>query len=82
MTLNKAVADKSFLRSFPKAELHRHLEGTFYSSVLYKIALKNELLWIDSFDTFKSDLQFPDDNEPDFLLFLSKLRNGWYRCYD
>ncbi len=82
MIQNIALADKSVMRSFPKVELHRHLEGTFSPNVLYKIALKNGLLRSDNFENFKLDLHFPADHKPDFLLFLSKFRNDWYRSFD
>lgn len=82
MVHDKSLINHGVLRSFPKIELHRHLEGTFSPNVLYKIALKNGLLKSDDFDKFKKGLHFPADNEPDFLLFLSKFRNDWYRSYD
>ncbi len=67
------------LRQFPKVELHRHLEGSYPLDKLYQIALKNKLDNSMSFEEFKIDNQFPKDGEPDFLLFLAKFRNHWYK---
>lgn len=67
------------LRHFPKVELHRHLEGSYPLDKLYEIAKKNKLDNDMSFEEFKKDNQFPKDSEPDFLLFLAKFRNHWYK---
>lgn len=76
------LANREVLRHFPKVELHRHLEGTFAVSTLFDIARKNGLDVPDSIDDFKSLVQFPKDSEPDFLKFLSKFKNDWYRSFD
>jgi len=67
------------LRHFPKVELHRHLEGSYPLDKLYEIARKNHLDNGMSFEEFKIDNQFPKNGEPDFLLFLAKFRNHWYK---
>lgn len=67
------------LRQFPKVELHRHLEGSYPLDKLYEIARKNKLDQSMSFEEFKIDNQFPKNGEPDFLLFLAKFRNHWYK---
>lgn len=74
--------EKSVWVRFPKIELHRHLEGTFNLDTLFKIAKKNGVAVPTAFDRFKNDVQFPKDSKPDFLLFLSKFRNDWYRSID
>lgn len=63
---------------FPKVELHRHIEGSFCLDTLFEIATKNKVEAPDSLEEFKKEAQFPQDHEPDFLLFLSKFRNDWY----
>ena len=74
---------KPVMQRFPKVELHRHLEGAFSLTTLYRIAQKNGLVDSgDDFSTFKADVQFPRDSEPDFLKFLSKFKNHWYRTRD
>jgi adenosine deaminase len=73
------LIQKDIMRHFPKVELHRHLEGTFSVPTLFRIARDNEIGLSDDFETFKSQVQFPRDSEPDFLEFLSKFRNDWYR---
>lgn len=73
--------DKEVMRSFPKVELHRHLEGTFALPTLHRIALDNKLPYSKDFDEFKKAVQFPRDSEPDFLTFLSKFKNDWYRTH-
>lgn len=75
--LNTAVMGK-----FPKVELHRHLEGTFALRTLYRVAKKNGIVVPERFEDFKKQAQFPKHGQPDFLLFLSKFRNDWYRDYD
>jgi adenosine deaminase len=70
------------MQEFPKVELHRHLEGTFSLQTLYKISKKNEIETPNSFESFKQAVQFPKNGQPDFLLFLSKFRNDWYRSFD
>ncbi len=76
------LLDKRVMREFPKAELHRHLEGTFSLETLHAISLKNELPLPKDFDEFKREVQFPKDSEPDFLKFLSKFKNDWYRSLE
>jgi adenosine deaminase len=67
---------------FPKAELHRHLEGAFSLPTLFDISCKNNLDLPKDFDLFKKEVQFPKDSEPDFLKFLSKFKNDWYRSME
>lgn len=69
------------MKQFPKVELHRHLEGTFALPTLHRIALKNGLPYSTSVPEFKKAVQFPRDSEPDFLTFLSKFKNDWYRSH-
>jgi adenosine deaminase len=76
------LRDPKVMRTFPKIELHRHLEGTFDPRTLFEIATKNELDVPDNFEEFKQTIQFPKDQEPDFLLFLSKFRTDWYRSFE
>ncbi len=76
------LLDKSVLKHFPKIELHRHLEGTFPVKTLHGLALKNKPSIPRDFETFKSEVQFPKDSEPDFLTFLAKFKNDWYRSHD
>ncbi|SIQ14446.1 adenosine deaminase [Alkalispirochaeta americana] len=78
---NKVIIDSTTLRRFPKVELHRHLEGTFALPTLHRIALKNGLPYEKDFSRFQKEVQFPRDAEPDFLLFLSKFKNDWYRSH-
>ena len=76
------LTNRSIMRNFPKIELHRHLEGTFELKTLYKIAKKNGIDVPSSLKEFRESVQFPNDSPPDFLLFLSKFRNDWYRSLD
>ena len=73
--------NKAIMQTFPKIELHRHLEGTFYIPTLHRIAMDNELPYSSDLETFKESVQFPRDSEPDFLKFLSKFKNDWYRSH-
>lgn len=73
--------DKRIMRAFPKVELHRHLEGTFALPTLHRIALANKLPYSADFESFKQAVQFPRDSEPNFLEFLSKFKNDWYRSH-
>ena len=59
------------LRSFPKVELHRHLEGTFSLPTLHQMALRNGLPFPEELGEFRKRVQFPKDSDPDFLKFLS-----------
>jgi|YNPMSStandDraft_2_1061718.scaffolds.fasta_scaffold00046_3 adenosine deaminase len=74
--------DKDLIKEFPKIELHRHLEGTMPLDVLFKISLKNKIGLPEDFESFKSEIQFPKDSKPDFLLFLSKFRNNYYKSLE
>jgi len=76
------LLDKSILKRFPKVELHRHLEGTFPVDKLHHLSLKNNLDRPREFEEFKREVQFPKDSSPDFLTFLTKFRNDWYRSLD
>jgi adenosine deaminase len=70
------------MENFPKVELHRHLEGTFPVEKLYQLSLKNNLERPRDFESFKAEVQFPKNSSPDFLTFLTKFRNDWYRSLD
>lgn len=76
------LLDKAVMSEFPKVELHRHLEGTFALKTLHEVAMKNRLPLSRNFREFKSQVQFPRDEGPDFLKFLSKFRTDWYRSLD
>jgi adenosine deaminase len=76
------LLDKTVLKHFPKVELHRHLEGTFPVDKLHHLSLKNNLDRPQDFEEFKREVQFPKDSSPDFLAFLTKFRNDWYRSLD
>ena len=76
------LTDKAVILRFPKVELHRHLEGTFPVKKLYEISLKNGLDFPRNFKAFKEEVQFPKDSGPDFLTFLAKFRNDWYKSYE
>jgi adenosine deaminase len=82
ISLDKTLLDRKVLASFPKVELHRHLEGTFPIDSLFQMSLKNNLSVPKTFDAFKEAFQFPRDSKPDFLLFLSKFKNFWYKSLD
>ena len=81
MAMDSKKSSKAIMRQFPKVELHRHLEGTFAIPTLHRIALKNGLPYSADRDEFKAAVQFPRDSEPDFLTFLSKFKNDWYRSH-
>ncbi len=76
------LANSKVMKSFPKVELHRHLEGTFALATLHRMALRNGLDVPVDFASFCELVQFPVDSEPDFLKFLSLFRNTWYRSLD
>ncbi len=76
---NDRLLDKEVLRHFPKVELHRHLEGTYPLDKLYEIAKRNGLTVPSTLKKFREENQFPQNGQPDFLLFLSKFKNDWYR---
>jgi len=78
---SNALIKRSVMSKFPKVELHRHLEGSFDLRMLYKIAKRNKIAVPEPFEAFKESLQFPKSSPPDFLLFLSKFRNDWYRSH-
>ncbi|MCX8057806.1 MAG: adenosine deaminase [Spirochaetes bacterium] len=75
------LLNKDTIKKFPKVELHRHLEGTMPLETLYEISKKNKIGLPDNFEDFKKEVQFPSDSKPDFLLFLSKFRNNYYKTY-
>ncbi|WP_184748565.1 adenosine deaminase [Spirochaeta isovalerica] len=77
-----SLLDKSLLKTFPKVELHRHLEGMFSLKHLFELSRKNNLDTPEAFADFKKEVQFPKDSGPDFLLFLSKFKRYWYRSFD
>ncbi|MFP4510045.1 MAG: adenosine deaminase [Spirochaetota bacterium] len=74
--------DRPTLLQFPKIELHRHLEGTFELQTLFTMSVRNGIDLPTDFPSFKKEVQFPKDSEPDFLKFLSKFRNNWYRSHE
>jgi adenosine deaminase len=76
------LLQKSVMKHFPKVELHRHLEGTFPVDKLHQLSLKNNLERPRDFASFRKEVQFPKDSSPDFLTFLTKFRNDWYRTFD
>ncbi len=78
----EGVLSRDVLARFPKVELHRHLEGTFELNTLFAMSRRNGIDLPDTFEEFKAEVQFPADAEPDFLVFLSKFRNNWYRSLD
>lgn len=78
---NKSLRDKDLLKAFPKIELHRHLEGTFDIDTLYDLSIKNNLDTPRDRVAFKEYCQFPKNHKPDFLLFLAKFHNNWYRSH-
>jgi adenosine deaminase len=82
MTGPNKLLQKSAMKQFPKVELHRHLEGTFPVEKLHQLSLKNNLERPRDFESFKKEVQFPKDSSPDFLTFLTKFRNDWYRSLE
>ncbi len=78
----KILLKKGAMKSFPKVELHRHLEGTFNQNTLFHIAKKNNLETPSKISDFKKKFRFPKDSGPDFLRFLSMFKNDWYRSFD
>jgi adenosine deaminase len=82
MTDPDKLMQKAVMEQFPKVELHRHLEGTFPVEKLHQLSLKNNLERPRDFESFKKEVQFPKDSSPDFLAFLTKFRNDWYRSLD
>ena len=76
------LLQRPVMEDFPKVELHRHLEGTFPVEKLHQLSLKNNLERPRDFESFKKEVQFPKDSSPDFLTFLTKFRNDWYRSLD
>ena len=80
--LKTKLLDKKVMQRFPKVELHRHLEGTFPVGRLFELSLKNNLDRPQDFEAFRREVTFPKDSSPDFLAFLSKFRNDWYRSHD
>jgi adenosine deaminase len=79
---NIDLGSREHMALFPKIELHRHLEGTFSMPTLFNIARRNDLDVPETLDEFKQLVQFPKDSDPDFLTFLSKFKNDWYRSLD
>jgi adenosine deaminase len=80
--MNEKLLQRAVMEDFPKVELHRHLEGTFPVEKLHQLSLKNNLERPRDFESFKKEVQFPKDSRPDFLTFLTKFRNDWYRSLD
>ncbi|MFX1593597.1 MAG: adenosine deaminase [Promethearchaeota archaeon] len=80
--LRQKILDKSVLKNFPKVELHRHLEGTFSLENLFEISVKNNIDTPKDFALFKKGFQFPKNTEPDFLTFISKFKDNWFRSLE
>lgn len=78
---NELLLKREVMDTFPKVELHRHIEGSFHLETLYTIARRNNLDIPESFVDFIDLVQFPKNHKPDFALFLSKFRTDWYRNY-
>lgn len=76
------INSKDIMSKFPKIELHRHLEGTMPLETLFHLSQKNKLNYPADFDEFCKIIQFPKDENPDFLLFLSKFKNNWYKSLE
>ena len=76
------LLDKTLMKTFPKVELHRHLEGMFSLKHLFELSIKNNLGTPRNYEEFEREFQFPKDSGPDFLLFLSKFKRFWYRSLD
>lgn len=76
------LLEKSLMKTIPKVELHRHLEGMFSIKHLFELSKKNDLDTPRNFEDFKKEFQFPKDSGPNFLLFLSKFKRFWYRSLD
>jgi adenosine deaminase len=49
---------------------------------LFELSLKNNLDRPRDFEAFRREVQFPKDSGPDFLAFLAKFHNDWYRSHD
>lgn len=81
-TTSDRLLEREVMARFPKVELHRHLEGTFFLPTLHTIALKNSLPFPKDFGEFKKLVQFPKGSPPDFLKFLSLFKNDWYQSFD
>lgn len=79
MATGVQLTDKAVMQRFPKIELHRHLEGAFFLPTLHRVAMQNKLPYSTDFELFRQAVQFPKESEPDFLKFLSKFKNDWYR---
>ncbi len=82
LIFTKSLLDRDLLYQFPKIELHRHLEGTFDIDTLYELSVKNDLDTPRERKSFREYCQFPKNHKPDFLLFLDKFHNNWYRSLD
>ncbi len=78
----KEICNTKTMNLFPKVELHRHLEGCFDVPTLFEVAKKNNIDAPRDYKDFIGSVQFPEDHEPDFKVFLSKFRNDWYRDFD
>ena len=76
------LVNKSVLKNFPKVELHRHLEGTFPVKKLFELSKANGLDMPTEYRSFKKAVQFPKDSNPDFLMFLAKFKNDWYKSHE
>jgi len=76
------LLNKDIMINFPKVELHRHLEGSMPIKNLFELSNKNKIGLPENLNDFQKEVQFPRDQGPDFLLFLSKFRNNYYKSED
>ncbi len=68
--MKRTARDVPFLRSLPKVELHRHLEGTLRLQTCLELARAARLsLPTDSLDSLRPFFQYTGDT-PDFVRFL------------
>lgn len=72
------------LRTLPKVELHRHIEGSMRVETLRELAAKKNLDRYPYRDpnTFRNVVSMSRNDTPDFLRFLSKFINVWYSSLD
>ena len=77
---NKTAVSATLIKTLPKVELHRHLEGSFRLETLLELARKRNLVEfpLDDKEAFRRIVQMTKHDEPDFLTFLSKFKADWY----
>ncbi len=72
----------AILRSLPKVELHRHLEGALRLSTLLELGRKRNLdLPLDSVDTLAPHVTWSEGEPRSLAHFLTKFRADWYSSY-